>query len=93
MQTTFSFYIDIPTVHPLLILQTEFHGTAYLNESGEVIIKEVFVKDAFQPYAGNQQLAVTVQEKQNMEGGEMGRFLGMCREAARKEFAKEGVSA
>ena len=84
-EVRFSFIQEIQTAHPLLLLQAEFYGTALIGEGeyDDIIIKEVFVKDSFQPYQDNQRLAVTEMDGQNMEGGEMGRFLGMCREAAR----------
>jgi hypothetical protein len=85
-EVRFSFIHEIQTAHPLLLLQAEFYGTALIGEGecDNIIIKEVFVKDSFQPYQDSQRLAVTEMESQNMEGGEMGKFLGMCRDAARK---------
>lgn len=88
-EVRFSFIQEIPTHHPMLLLQAEFYGTAWVTENEGVVIKEVFVKDAFKPYEDNQRLAITVAESQNLEGGEMGRFLGLCREAARKEKYSE----
>lgn len=92
MTTTvnFSFSQTLPTSHPLFEIGLDFYGIAQLQHEGDIehhcIIDSVFVKTFEQDYSQGKQLPITQVDRQNEASGEMGKFLGMCRDAARKEY-------
>lgn len=92
MTTTvnFSFSQNIATCHPLFEIGLDFYGIAQLQYEGDIehhcIIDSVFVKTFDQNYSQGKPIPVTQLDRQNEEVGEMGKFLDLCRDAARKEY-------
>ena len=86
MKVNFSFSQTLQTAHPDKQVEIIFSGEALVTELEEVQIYRVYDTD---PVYGmfldipNGYLA------QNLATGEMGEFLGKCREAARNAYYKE----
>ena len=84
MQVNFSFQQVLSTYHPDLETTIAFHGAAIIIDD-DVLIASVcstlcFPDSPLRLPAGY--------EAQNLATGQMGEFLGMCREAARKAAYK-----
>jgi hypothetical protein len=90
MKVNFSFTQILPTNHPMFEIGLNFYGIAQLQYEGDIehhcIIDSVFVKTYDQDYLQGKQLPITQIDRQNEATGEMAAFLGICREAARKEY-------
>ena len=85
MEVNFSFSQTLQTAHPDKQVEIIFSGEALVTELEEVQIYRVYDTD---PVYGMFLDIPKGYLSQNLATGEMGEFLGKCREAARKEYKK-----
>ena len=86
MKVNFSFSQTLQTIHPNQEITIIFAGEALVTPSEEVQIYGVSLNGEPLPIPAGY-------EAQNLATGEMGAFLGRCREAARKSLKNEGYFA
>lgn len=81
MKVNFTIPQTLQTLHPNQEICIYFKGTAFVTDTEEVRIISVSLNDEPLPIPAGY-------TDQNLATGEMGAFLGKCREAARKECQK-----
>ena len=86
MKVNFSFQQTLQTAHPSKEIEIVFAGEALVTGNEDVQICRVFADKNM----GGIPLEIPKgYEAQNLASGEMGNFLGKCREAARNAYYKE----
>lgn len=81
MKVNFTIQQILQTLHPNQEICIYFKGTAFVTDTEQVRIISVSLNDEPLPIPAGY-------TDQNLATGEMGAFLGKCREAARKEYKK-----